>query len=198
MAMINENIFRNVLKTIKEHPEMSNDILDSYSDNQFKAKLKLLELIDYYVDTESNIAMLGCWFGSILIPYLAPKVNKITAVDLDDTVIRIGKNHLFPHCKNVSWSTGDVFTKQLDYSKISCVINTSCEHMKSMKEWPYWNKGSYFAVTSNNMFDIEGHINCVNNIEEFVQQMPSNSEIIEQEIIEDSRGKRFILIGKII
>ena len=48
MAMINENIFRNVLKTIKEHPEMSNDILDSYSDNQFKAKLKLLELRNKY------------------------------------------------------------------------------------------------------------------------------------------------------
>ena len=196
--MIDEKIFRNVLNTLKERPEMSRDILDSFSDNQFKTKLKLVEKLSNYIDKSSEIAILGCWFGSILIPYLAPKVKKVIALDLDDAVVRVGKNKLYPHLENVSWSTGDVFSKVLDYSNVNCVVNTSCEHMKPMKEWQYWNKNSYFAVTSNNMTNIEGHINCVNSIEELINQMPSNSKILEHDTIEDSRGQRFLLIGKII
>ena len=36
--MINEQIFRNVLNEIKENPKITNDIIDSFSDNQFLSK----------------------------------------------------------------------------------------------------------------------------------------------------------------
>ena len=198
--MIEESVFRNVLKTIKEFPDRSLDIIDSFSDNQFKAKENLVKYLDEFLDKDHNLVIIGCWYGSILIPLLIPKVNKIVAIDIDENVIRIGKNRFFKDYKNISWSTGDAFTKQLDYSNTKFVINTSCEHMLPMKEWPYWSKlksDAYFAFQSNNMFQVAGHINCVNSLEEFKSQLPKNSEVLIEEEIDDSRGIRYMLIGKI-
>ena len=55
----------------------------------------------------------------------------------------------------------------------------------------------YFAFTSNNMFDIEGHINCVNNIEEFKKQLPDTSKVLSENEVTDERGSRYLLVGKI-
>lgn len=193
---MNELILRNVLKTLKEKPSHVLDIVDSFSDNQFNAKKVLLQHVSKYLTSDSTVAILGCWYGSILVPSLAPKVKKIIAVDLDDDVVRIGKNKFFKDFENVSWSTGDVFVKELDYSQVNLVINTSCEHMRPMKEWPFWNSNCFFALQSNNMYDIEGHVNCVDSMEQFVEQLPDNSSILHTEEIEDSRGTRFLVIGK--
>jgi hypothetical protein len=143
---------------------------------------------------------LGCWYGSILIPLLDSKVNKIIAIDLNDNVVRIGKNKFFKNYENVSWSTGDVFTKQINYSNTKFVINTSCEHMLPMKDWPYWSQlksNAYFAFQSNNMDWIKGHINCVHSLEEFKNQLPKNSKVLIEDEIDDSRGTRYMIIGKI-
>jgi hypothetical protein len=56
---------------------------------------------------------------------------------------------------------------------------------------------SYFAFQSNNMFDIEGHINCVKNIDEFKKQLPNNAKVLIEDEIPDDRGIRFTLVGKL-
>ena len=66
--------------------------------------------------------------------------------------------------------------------------------MKSMKYLDGLNSiNAYFAFTSNNMHDIEGHTNTVNSIDEFIQQMPTNAKILHQDEIKDSRGTRYLL-----
>ena len=195
--MINETLFRNVLKVIKDRPEQTKEIIDSFSDNQYKTKNKLLRCVNEFIDESFNVAILGCWYGSILVPALAPRVNKVIAIDLDDNVIRVGKNRFFNDYNNVSWVTGDVFTYDPGFSNIHLVINTSCEHMLPMKDWPYWNNNSYFAVTSNNMDTIEGHINCVYSLSEFKKQLPDNSIFLVEDEIEDTRGTRYLLVGKL-
>ena len=110
---------------------------------------------------------------------------------------------MFYDYKNVQFRCQDIFDdlKLNEYRSANLFINTSCEHMAPMKEWPMWewicrkNK-PYFAFTSNNMFDIEGHINCVKNIEEFKKQLPDNAEVMIEDQIKDERGIRFLLIGK--
>lgn len=88
--------------------------------------------------------------------------------------------------------------------------------MPPMKEWPWFQKGAlstdsqykhkfgspklsdncYFAFQSNNMFDIEGHINCVNSLEEFKDQLPERAKVLHEEKIVDTRGTRYMLVGK--
>ena len=62
--------------------------------------------------------------------------------------------------------------------------------------WSERVKGSYFAYQSNNMYDIEGHINCVSSMQEFKWQMPDNAKVMVEDKITDERGTRFLLVGK--
>ena len=195
--MIDETILRNVLKQIKEFPEGRDTLIDSFSDNQFLAKKQMLEKLDF-LNKESEVVIFGSWYGSILIPYLSPIVKRITCIDLDNEVLQISKNRLFKHIKNVEYNPGNVFKLDLSrYHTTDLFINPSCEHMPPMREFPYWPKSTHFAFTSNNMFDIEGHVNCVNDINEFKTQLPDNSTVLHEEEIKDSRGIRFLLVGRI-
>lgn len=200
--MIDETLFRNVLKVIKDRPESSLDIIDSFSDNQFNSKKTLLRSIEELdiLRSDSSVFIMGCWYGSILIPLLSDKVRKIIAMDLDDTVIRIAKNRFFKEYTNIIWSTGDVFLYPIYEPNVNLIINTSCEHMTSMKDWPFWDRvgdNAYFAFQSNDMYQIEGHTNCVSSIEEFKLQMPDDATILYENELPDERGTRYTLIGQL-
>ena len=203
-----QTILNNLISSSMREVREDKDLLDSFSPNQFKSKLKLVEHIDKLniLTKESEIVIFGSWYGSILIPAFYNKVKKITCIDQDAKVISRAKYNLFKDF-NVDFITGDVFEFRDSYKNADLFINTSCEHMKSMKEWgpaptyknPWWDRVSpaYFAFQSNNMYDIEGHINCVSSIEEFKYQMPDKAEILVEDRIVDDRGTRFMLIGKI-
>jgi len=198
----------NLLKNIMEEVRENKDLLDSFSPNQFMSKMNLIEHINKlnFLTTQSEIVIFGSWYGSILIPAFYDKVKKITCIDIDPKVISKAKYKIFKDY-NVDFITGDVFEFRDQYKNADLFINTSCEHMKPMKEWgpapeyknPWWNRVSpaYFAFQSNAMFDIPTHTNCVNNIEEFKKQFPDRAEILIEDEIPDERGTRFTLIGKI-
>jgi hypothetical protein len=193
---IDLQLFKNIMAEARHN----DDLLDSYSPNQFKSKERLIEHINglNILNDKSEIIILGSWYGSILIPAFK-QVKRITAVDLDENVISIAKNRLFNHYKNVDFICDDVFKWIPDSrrtKKTDLIINTSCEHMRPMKELDL-NTNAYFAFQSNNMFDIPTHNNCVNNIEEFKEQMPSNAKIMIEDHIKDDRGTRFLLIGQL-
>jgi len=195
--MIDLQLFKNIIKEARHNP----DLLDSYSPNQFKSKEVLINHVNSLniLDDKSEITILGSWYGSILIPAFK-QVKRITAIDLDENVISIAKNRLFNHYENIDFISSDVFDTNR-YGRImnsNLIINTSCEHMRPMKELNCLsNSKSYFAFQSNNMYDIPTHTNCVKNIEEFKEQMPSNAKIIIEDHIKDDRGTRFLLIGKL-
>ena len=203
-----QTILNNLISSSMREVREDKDLLDSFSPNQFKSKLKLVEHINKLniLTKNSEIVIFGSWYGSILIPAFYNKVKKITCIDQDAKVISRAKYNLFKDF-NVDFITGDVFEFRDSFKNANLFINTSCEHMKSMKEWgpaptyknPWWDRVSpaYFAFQSNNMYDIEGHINCVSSIEEFKYQMPDKAEILVEDKIIDDRGTRFMLIGKI-
>ena len=198
---IDIKLFKNIMAEARHN----NDLLDSYSPNQFRTKEKLVSMIYNHIDINSNseIVIFGGWYGSILIP-MFKDVKKITLIDKDENVINIARNRLFSHYKNVEFRVQDVFKydKLNQYRTADLFINTSCEHMTSMKDWPLWEwilrkNNPYFAFTSNNMTDIEGHINCINSIEEFEKQLPVTSKVLDKNEVTDERGTRFLLVGKI-
>ena len=199
MIDIDLQLFKNVITEGRHNP----DLLDSYSENQFKSKEQLIKHINSLniLNENSEVVIFGCWYGSLLIPAFK-KVKRITAIDIDEKVIGIAKNRLFKHYKNVDFIVDDVFTwsnKSSRIKKTDLIINTSCEHMLPMKNLrnQYGDINSHFAFQSNNMFNIETHINCINNMEEFKNQLPSNAEIIIEDQIEEDRGIRFTLIGRL-
>ena len=223
------SLLDNVFTAIKHNPELEEDILDSFSDNQFIAKTKLINNLEKLnlLNKDTEVVIFGSWYGSILIPLLYDKVKKITAIDVDDTAITIGQNKLFEKYNKVDWITADIFEEYRDmFDTADIFINTSCEHMRPMNLWgpigprsiwkdhpfvpdwlehkcykiPWWDRvkaTAHFAFTSNNMFNIPGHINCVKSIEEFKGQLPDKSKVLIEDEIKDERGTRYLLIGKL-
>ena len=188
-----------LLKKMMKEVRENKDFLDSVSPNQFNSKEVLIKHVEnlQLVDQNSEIVIFGGWYGSILIPAFK-YVDKITLIDKDPKVISIAKHRIFDHYKNIDFISKDVFDWAPDSKRIktcNLIINTSCEHMPSMKKLELDTK-SYFAYQSNNMYDIEGHINCVSSIEEFKWQLPDNAKVMVEDKITDERGTRFLLVGK--
>ena len=226
---IDMELLYNVSNAMKHTPDSADDILDSFSNNQYKAKSLLVNNLEKLnlLNKDTEVVIFGCWYGSVLIPLLHDKVKKIICIDADEHAITIGDNRLFPTYDNVVWISADVFDKYRDiYDTADIFINTSCEHMRPMNLWgpigprsiwkehpfvpdwlehkcykiPWWSRvkpTAHFAFTSNDMYDIEGHINCVNTIEDFKVQLPPGSEVLKEDSLADERGTRFMLIGKL-
>ncbi len=191
-----------LFKNIIEEGRNNTDLLDSLSPNQFKSKERLIKLINELdiLNEKSEIVILGSWYGSILIPSFK-KVKEITSIDKNDTVIKVAKNRLFNHYNNVDFITADVFNLGKHTSRVQnarLIINASCENMKSMKELGVlYNSKSYFAFQSNNMTEIWDSVNCVKSIDEFKKQLPDNAKVLIEDELEDDRGKRFTLVGRL-
>ena len=188
-----------LLQNIMEEVRENKDLLDSFSPNQFKSKLKLINHIKNLniLNKDSEIVIFGSWYGSILIPAFYNDVKQITAIDIDPKVISKAKYKIFKDY-NVDFISKDVFDWAPDSSRIKktdLIINTSCEHMRPMKELKLDTK-AYFAYQSNNMLSIEGHINCVYDLDDFKKQLPDNAKVMIEDEIKDERGTRFLLIGK--
>ena len=204
-----KNILDNLITSSMREVRENKDLLDSFSPNQFKSKLNLINHIKSLniLNKDSEIVIFGSWYGSILIPAFYDEVKKITAIDINPKTISIAKYKLFKDY-NVEFITGDVFEKYRDqYTSCDLFINASCENMKSMKEWgpspkyknPWWKRCSptHFAFQSNNMYEIHDSVNCVKSMDEFKKQLPENATILKEDEITDDRGKRFTLIGKL-
>ena len=191
---IDLQLFKNIMREGRHNT----DLLDSFSPNQFKSKEMLIKMVNdlSMVDSNSEIVILGGWYGSILIPAFK-HVKRITLIDLNDQVIGLAKRRLFNHYDNVDFITSDVWNENRlgRIQNANLIINTSCEHMRPMKELKL-ETNAYFAYQSNNMRSIKDHINCVGGIDEFQKQLPDNARVLDKGIIEDERGLRFTLVGK--
>ena len=191
---IDLQLFKNIMREGRHNT----DLLDSFSPNQFKSKEMLIKMVNdlSMVDSNSEIVILGGWYGSILIPAFK-HVKRITLIDLNDQVIGLAKRRLFNHYDNVDFITSDVWNENRlgRIQNANLIINTSCEHMRPMKELKL-DTNAYFAYQSNNMRSIKDHINWVGGIDEFQKQLPDNARVLDKGIIEDERGLRFTLVGK--
>ena len=222
---LNFSLLENVINVLRKEPEFEQSLLDSFSTPQVNAKFNIINHIEKLniINEQSEIVIFAGWYGSIFVPALAPKVKKITLIDVDDRVINVAQNRLFMNYENVNFIAADIFEDfRLEYEKADLFINTSCEHMRPMSEWgpkgprslykdspfgepvtrkvPWWTrmkKGAHFAFQSNDMFNIDTHINCVNDIDEFEKQLPENTKVKVKDEINDERGTRFTLIGEI-
>ena len=194
-----------IMSQASRFPERINDIFESMSYNQFLSKRELIDTLDNsgIVDENLNVIIIGSWYGTILVPILAPRVKSVSLYDIDKTTIHIARQ-LYDY-KNIEYICKDPTKVSFERFKKpdTLIINTSCEHMESMKELCHTQKISvkkrnhkiYLACQSNDMFYIDQHINCVNNMEEFENQFPWNFQILYKKEIKEERGTRFCIFG---
>jgi hypothetical protein len=174
--------------------------LESFWKGQINSKIWLIENLKQFAkSTPHKIVIHGGWNGvlsSLLFNSDIP-VKHITSVDLD------------PNCENIAYTVNKkqemqgkfcAFTedmKDFDYnSKPDIVINTSAEHVSDavLTKWfMKIPKNTLVAIQSNDFFDLEEHINCVNTVEELLEKFPlKNSHWYS---LETQKYTRHMVIG---
>ena len=81
----------------------------------------------------------------------------------------------------------------------SLIFNTSAEHMPSIWYQKFVNRpmesDPLFVIQSNNLFDVEEHVNCVHSVEHMTKKFPMRR--LEYAGEKEMFGyKRFMVIGR--
>lgn len=202
-------------RVISTFPEAN--IKDAYSQGQILSKKWLIkELKNLPIDLGTVFLCAG-WYGTLglMLFESGMKVTKIRSFDLDDDVWPIAETINRPmvmsewqfkaqteDINNINYKDGHTYqTYRRDgegrelYDKPDTVINTSCEHIENFREWyDKIGKGTLVILQTNNYHEIEDHVNCVDNIEQFKEMAPMTDCMYEGELNLD-KYNRFMLIG---
>jgi len=175
--------------------------LESFWKGQVRSKLWLIENLSNLLPqlhSEKTIAIYGGWNGVLasLIFNSGINVKKITSIDIDptceDTACTINKR------QEIEGRFNAVTADMADYTMpADIVINTSCEHI-TQEQYNQWigsqPNDALFVLQSNNYFDLDEHINCVNDTKHFELTSQLNKLVYTGDL-ELPKYTRFMLIG---
>jgi hypothetical protein len=199
---------------------INNTVIDTdcFSRGQLQSKQWLvteLEKLDVELGT---VFLCAGWYATLATMLFESDitVDKVRSFDIDESCVDIAETFNKPWFME-QWRfksiTQDIM--DIDYDKhmwqfwsnannrmsrpISdtpdTIINTSCEHIENFAEWyAKIPDGKLVILQSNNFFQVEEHVNCVNDIEEFKTQAPM-SEVLYSGELELPKYKRVMLIG---
>ena len=208
-------IYKNALKAIEKiytksmyNPDVdlyrSFDIINSLNESQIASKEHLTEAIIPILSDIKNlkrIAILGSWYGLLgimLRQHLNDDIH-ISNIDSDPLTQEIGQS-LSNHKKNkfyIDDAVDHLFSQGKD--KYQLIINTSCEHMEQDDVLLMRYRKSDDALIcfqSNNYFAIDGHINCSNSLEEFVDGLNLTNILHASALeIKSNNFERYTVIG---
>ena len=199
------DIYKNIKKISNKFPGRLIDVLDCFNQNQFDCKTWLIDCLNQYpyhfkmkTKDSIDIAILGGWYGlmaKIVSDHFSLKpIRNIYSYDFDPYAGQVGRM-LFP---NVEFVEKDIKDLNISEKSFSIVINTSCEHMEqhvvtdTILTSP---ENTLFVLQSNDYEEIPQHVNCVENLEVFVQQYDPHLNNIRSFEKDMGKYKRFMIIG---
>lgn len=206
-------LFSTIKRTVEYYPESEGRLAESLSMGQLKSKLWLIE---HLPDNLGTVFVCAGWYGTLahlMFKMCRNKFETIRSFDIDDSCADIADTINRPWVMD-GWqfkaSTLDI--QNLEYptrfitsrangtcveltEDPSTIINTSCEHIENFDKW-YSNipSGKIVVLQTNNYFDIDEHINCVNTLKEFAEQTPLSTLLYEGELTLQ-KYTRFMRIG---
>jgi len=191
---------------------------DCFSRGQLQSKLWLVkELKKLKVDL-GTVYLCAGWYATLatMLFESGMKVDKIRSFDIDPSCVDIAETFNKPWfvdnwrfkavTKDImhitydehwweSWSNANNRMSKPILDIPDTIINTSCEHIPNFAEWyAKIPDGKLVVLQSNNYFEIDEHVNCVNDIYEFKTMAPMTTLLYRGEI-ELSKYTRFMLIG---
>lgn len=217
----NDKIFRGINNYLKENQQGS-AIQDAMSRSQMRSKIWLVEELSKINSNYDNVAVMAGWFGQLKTIYdKRLTYSKMRIIELDRIACEISDyifnitnlenykvksvnadiNNLTLHKNGYEWDVEN-FKEGTKYSEKflpNLIINTSAEHMA--EDWFFQIKfkemesDPIVAIQSNNLFDLEEHINCVHSVDHMKKKFPMREVLYEGEL--QLKGyKRVMLIGK--
>ena len=205
------SLFVPALKKLQE----SNIDMDCFSRGQIQSKKWLVDKLKELDLNLGTVFICAGWYATI-IPMCSEadiKFDKIRSFDIDDSVWKIAETfnqHLKDNWKFKAQTkdimdinyTVDVYTTvkgngDIEECKDSpdTIVNTSCEHIEKFDEWfAKIPKGKLVILQSNNFFEVEEHVNCVNDSLHFEQMAPLSKVYFAGELTLE-KYTRYMRIG---
>ena len=189
---------------------------DCFSRGQLKSKLWIIkELSELKVDLGTVFLCAG-WYATLATMLFESgiKVDKIRSFDIDESCVDIAETFNKPWVKD-NWkfksSTKDIMDINYEFERYEVIradgttcplddtpdtiINTSCEHIENFAEW--YDKipaGKLVILQSNNFFEVDEHVNCSIDIDDFSRQTPLKS-VLYSDSLELKKYTRYMRIG---
>jgi hypothetical protein len=148
-----------------------------------------------------RVCVLGGWFGvlgAMLLHDPRFKIESVSSFDMDSSCEEVANclNATHVETGRFKFVLADMYEMDFEDHGFDFIINTSCEHLEVIDKW--FRKipsGTLLTLQSNNYFGIDGHVNCVENLGKFKQQVPLEEVLFEAEL-ELKKYTRFMLIGR--
>jgi hypothetical protein len=208
-------LFDTLPRVIRTFPDV--DFRDAFSRGQILSKKWLAdELIKLDINLGTVFLCAG-WYGSLALLLFESglKIEKIRSFDKDAECYKIADTINRPYVMSewkfkaqtadihlINYRDGHTYDTiknngepQELYDKPNTIVNTSCEHLTSFVLW--YNlipKGTLVALQTNNYYEIDDHINCVTDINEFKKMAPLDN-ILYEGTLNLEKYNRFMLIG---
>jgi len=165
---------------------------DMFSSGQIRSKeWAVSELQNLNIDIYSA-AIMGCWFGTLglMLKNQFPKLS-LELIDIDPRCQKFNEK-IFYDIPNVRLHTQDMYDWQVNED---LVINTSCEHIPDLEDWLlFMPDNTMVLLQSNNYLNGNGHINCVDSLEEFIDKAALKTKLYSCELIMPMYT-RYMIIG---
>ena len=177
------------------------DMVDSFSRPQIEAKQWAVdELYPYIGDDVDAVYVLGSWYG-MFAHLLATKGYDRTIMnyEIDDVCIEIGdKLKVHNNIKHKNADGLSVFEDRNTNKEGKVIVCTACEHIDqedlvsclAMK-----HPDIVVCMQSNNMYDIDSHINCHDSLEDFVESLELDTVLYKGQM-DFGKYSRYMVIGK--
>ena len=191
---------------------------DCVSRGQLQSKLWLVEKLKECNVDLGTVFLCAGWYATLATMLFESKikVDKIRSFDIDPTCVNIAEVFNAPWFKNEwqfksitqdimdinyeehTWQHWSNANNRMSYPITDVpdtIINTSCEHISNFTEW--YNKipdGKLIVLQSNNYFEVDEHVNCSVDLEDFSRQIPMSSTLYEGEL-QLEKYTRFMKIG---
>jgi hypothetical protein len=170
--------------------------LESFWKGQVYSKLWLIEKMQEY-KLQGSIAVYGGWNGvlSNLLFNSDLCIPEVESIDLDPTCKTIAETiNMRYHMQGRFFATTADMCEYTTDADVA--INTSCEHL-TQEQYDKWlsniQPGTKVVLQSNNYFDLDEHIRCASNMEEFVRQ--SNVYVAYVGEFKTPKYTRYMIIG---
>lgn len=168
---------------------------DMFSSGQILSKEWIIEKLHNIDPVQNNkqFVIVGAWYGTLgMMIKKKFSSTKVTMLDIDPRCEKFIHNMIYNN-SDLKSITGDMYRHS--YTE-DVIINTSCEHIEDVKEWlSLIPKNKIVVLQSNNYLKGNGHINCVNNTTEFIEQANLSNILYSGELIMPMYT-RYMIIGK--
>ena len=199
---------------------INNTVIDTdcFSRGQLQSKQWLVTELGKLDVELGTVFLCAGWYATLATMLFESdiKVDKVRSFDIDPTCVDIAETFNKPwfmeqwRFKSITqdimdidynehmwqfWSNANNRMSRPIVDTPDTIINTSCEHIENFAEWyAKITADKLLVLQSNNFFQVEEHVNCVNNIEEFKALAPMSNTLYAGNL-DLPKYKRFMLIG---